>query len=405
MNPRRKKRARRDLFYALRRERNLSPARAELERGFERIHARLRRSLARMTVTTRLLPDGRRAERSFAESLAGKTRDDAKRLSRRLAAVTSADDRRACHRARIACKRLRYLLEPIRRELPEAREAVRRCRGLQDVLGELNDAHVLREELETAIGAAKSAGARAGRGPGDAELPGLVELTRRVDARVGELFGILEGEWLGDGARALLRRVEELAEGLERSARAGVEIERKYLLSALPVIPPHAEVLEVDQGWLPGERLRERVRRQRGDAGTTYWRTLKFGKGLVRAEIEERTTAEVFEPMWSLTRDCRIRKRRYKVREGELVFEIDEFLDRELFLAEVELASASLEPALPGWLAERVVREVTEDPRYSNFELAQGGERAPAEAMTSSSGRSSHSSSLATSVGASSTWA
>jgi hypothetical protein len=48
-----------------------------------------------------------------------------------------------------------------------------------------------------------------------------------------------------------------------------LEIERKYLLRALPRQLRGAAADEIDQGWLPGERLRERVRRVRepGPAG------------------------------------------------------------------------------------------------------------------------------------------
>ncbi len=90
-----------------------------------------------------------------------------------------------------------------------------------------------------------------------------------------------------------------------------------------------------------------------------------------RTEIEEPTTREVFELLWPLTEGCRVRKRRYVVREGDLVWEIDEFLDRELVLAEVELSHPAERPVLPDWLAPYVEREVTEDPRYTNLSLAR----------------------------------
>jgi CYTH domain-containing protein len=65
------------------------------------------------------------------------------------------------------------------------------------------------------------------------------------------------------------------------------------------------------------------------------------------------------------------------VPDADVVWEIDEFLDRDLHLAEVELESASQNPALPRWLAPYVVREVTDDPRYTNLSLAEQGESAP----------------------------
>jgi CYTH domain-containing protein len=52
-------------------------------------------------------------------------------------------------------------------------------------------------------------------------------------------------------------------------------------------------------------------------------------------------------------------------------WEIDEFLDRKLFLAEVELEDESRTPAIPRWLRSYVVREVTEESRYVNLKLAR----------------------------------
>jgi CYTH domain-containing protein len=141
-------------------------------------------------------------------------------------------------------------------------------------------------------------------------------------------------------------------------------------------VAAYVETIEIRQGWLPGERLRERLRRSEGPDGVSYRRTVKLGAGVERIELEEPTTAGVFETLWPLTEGCRIHKRRHRVRiprDGEppLVWEIDEFLDRALWLAEVELDDASSVPELPDWLAPVVEREVTDDPRYTNLKLAR----------------------------------
>jgi len=61
------------------------------------------------------------------------------------------------------------------------------------------------------------------------------------------------------------------------------------------------------------------------------------------------------------------------VRAGELVVELDEFLDRPLALAEIELPDGEERAELPGWLAERVVREVTDEGAFTNLALAEAG--------------------------------
>jgi CYTH domain-containing protein len=151
------------------------------------------------------------------------------------------------------------------------------------------------------------------------------------------------------------------------------EIERKYLLTGRPERVAAARSVEVDQGYLPGERINERIRRVRDADGTvTYVRTLKSGSGLERIEIEEETTRDFFEAVWPTTRGARVRKRRYYVPDGQVTWEIDEFLDRpDLWLAEVELDSVEQEVEIPGWLAPSVVREVTLESEYTNHALAK----------------------------------
>lgn len=150
------------------------------------------------------------------------------------------------------------------------------------------------------------------------------------------------------------------------------EIERKYLLRRLPAGVAGAPSYEIDQGYLPGQRINERVRRSRGPEGVRYYRTIKAGSGIVRSEIEEETTELFFVTVWPLTRGCRVRKRRYVVREGDVAWEIDEFLDRDgLWLAEVELQTVEQTVRPPEWLREVIEREVTDDPRYTNYALAR----------------------------------
>lgn len=150
------------------------------------------------------------------------------------------------------------------------------------------------------------------------------------------------------------------------------EIERKYLLRALPQRVSGAPSLEIDQGYLPGERINERVRRTRGADGVRYYRTIKSGVGIERLEIEEETSELFFTTVWPLTRGCRIRKRRYLVEDGGATWEIDEFLDRQgLWLAEIELERVDDVVVPPDWVREAIEREVTDEPQYTNHALAR----------------------------------
>jgi CYTH domain-containing protein len=150
------------------------------------------------------------------------------------------------------------------------------------------------------------------------------------------------------------------------------EIERKYLLRELPSRVAGAPSLEIDQGYLPGERINERVRRTRGNDGVRYYRTFKTGSGIERVEIEEETSELFFTTVWPLTRGCGVRKRRYLVEDNGATWEVDEFLDRDgLWLAEIELERVDQVVAPPEWLREAIVREVTDEPQFTNHALAR----------------------------------
>ena len=150
------------------------------------------------------------------------------------------------------------------------------------------------------------------------------------------------------------------------------EIERKYLLRGLPPQTTGATALHIDQGYLPGERINERVRRTRLDGTVRYYRTIKSGAGVERLEIEEETDEVFFATVWPLTQSRRIQKRRYLVPAGKLTWEIDEFLDRSgLWLAEVELENTKQRVRVPEWLKPYVDREVTDEAAYTNHALAR----------------------------------
>jgi CYTH domain-containing protein len=147
-----------------------------------------------------------------------------------------------------------------------------------------------------------------------------------------------------------------------------VEIERKYLLRGVPDAARAAPWVDIEQGYIPGVTLHERLRRERDAGGAERcWRTVKVGTGVSRVELEDETSRAIFDVMWPLTDGKRLRKRRYRVGR----WEIDEFQDRPLVLAEIELASEDEVVEVPGWLAPHVEREVTGEPEFVNLHLAR----------------------------------
>ena len=177
--------------------------------------------------------------------------------------------------------------------------------------------------------------------------------------------------WLAGAAEPFFHEVAALGSGIVPRPGAGREIERKFLLHQLPPEVQRRPALQIRQGYLPGVRLVERLREVRTDGASAWFRTVKASGGLVRLEVEEETSRELFEEIWPLTAGRRILKRRYRVPDGGLTWEVDEFLDRELVLAEVELPTPDTPAQPPGWLAPLITREVTDEPAFGNARLAR----------------------------------
>lgn len=104
------------------------------------------------------------------------------------------------------------------------------------------------------------------------------------------------------------------------------------------------------------------------DLNTKYYKTEKFGEGLVRVEKEsEITSTEYNEMVEKLSPFIPITKIRYKIKFGKDVIELDEFDTGECY-AEIEFNSE--QEALeftdpPAWFG----KEVTGDNTHSNFSI------------------------------------
>ena len=410
----------------------------DVDGRFTRLQDRLSEALASYRESLRVRENGRVAPpAAFADALAPRVRDAAAMLLAHLDRISSARDDDECHEARIAAKRLRYLLEPITRLVPGAEDAVERLKTLQDVLGDLHDAQVFGAEVEglaselapssppneataPADVPADAPGAQDQTivfvesdqfpppGPGDAPaaaapepttaaanavappsdgapvetrrtaadlMPGILVIAERLRAREAAAFTRFADEWLGDRAVGFFKDVDTVADRIEDSARSGIEIERKYLLSHVPDEARVGRRVAIDQGYIPGARVHERIRRvtvrRAGKLHQLYYRTIKLGEGIARTEIEEETTAAIFEAMWPLTKGHRLRKVRFAVDVDGHTWEIDEFRNRDLVLAEIELKSEDEEVEIPEWLEAAVQREVTLEPAFQNINLAR----------------------------------
>jgi CHAD domain-containing protein len=166
-----------------RRAHGLEHVRNEVRRSFRTAARKLRKGLV---VYRQVMDPGQPAPtESFAAVARRVLLQQAHQLDQLLGAVHAAEDEEA-HRARIAAKRLRYLLEPLAHAVPASAALVTRLKELQDRLGQLHD--VL--ELEHEVRAVRRRDPR----------PGLVAVARRLRARLATVFASLQATGFGSDA-------------------------------------------------------------------------------------------------------------------------------------------------------------------------------------------------------------
>ena len=356
------------------------------QKGVLARYTRASRKLVERLQTYRGRIDASARSAPYGSALAGGVTEHLAALREHVGAIRGPGDEENIHQARIEGKRLRYLLEPLRKNRhADSQEAVKSLKKLQDVLGELHDCHRLAAEIAAALVDAAVERAQAlhaaayDRGATGSQLrdelrggprAGLLALDRLLMARREAPFATLDREWRTGGLDALTGAIEELAARLEARAGGRIENERKFLLSSLPPRAEETPAIHIAQGWLPGERLQERIRKVSDADGERYWRVLKQGAGRQRLDSEEEISRELFEALWPLTEGRRTSKRRHRFGEGRISWEIDEFEDRDLVLAQAELPTQESAATIPEWLQPLVVREVTDDPAYWSRNLA-----------------------------------
>lgn len=161
-------------------------------------------------------------EETFGVALASRIRKQARAVSAWISRVEGPADAPLAHRARIAGKRLRYLIEPLRDAPGMAPErALDAMKRFQDLLGELNDARMASDALRALAEEARASRRRhRKRSVGPDPVPGLVALRRRAERRSSDDFARLRREVLDAPAGAPLAPALAIAAALESRARA-----------------------------------------------------------------------------------------------------------------------------------------------------------------------------------------
>ena len=227
-------------------------------RRFPRVYDRLRAELSELG--TRLRSDGLDRRRSMADVTARQMRKAIARLRRRLRGIRSDADIRAVHRARIAAKHLRYLLDPWADTVPGCREQVERLKALQDVFGDVHDARIFMRQLGDQLAdLAPAPGTRGVRGaarPADSPIPGLKALARLLHRRGRLAFARARREWLGTSAEPRFHSLDAAADAVAGLWEAAMRIEGTVVLTGLS---PDGllETVEIEEVSLSGKRVAE----------------------------------------------------------------------------------------------------------------------------------------------------
>lgn len=183
----------------------------QIHRAFDRVDRQLRRKL--VVYRHHVAAEDTAPEPPFGVVARDAALAHAQRLDELLGEIHDAGDHATIHRARIAAKRLRYVLEPLKATIPGGAALVADLKSLQKVLGDLCDTRVLertllraveesgaesaRRRFETALADGQPrARLRAGR---RRETRGLQAVARRLQQRGLADYAKLETSWLGGG--------------------------------------------------------------------------------------------------------------------------------------------------------------------------------------------------------------
>jgi CHAD domain-containing protein len=234
-------------------------------RRFPWVYDRLRAELSQLG--SRLRPGEPDRRRGMAAVTARQMRKATARLRRRLRGVRGDTDIRAVHRARIAAKHLRYLLDPWADAVPGGQELVERLKALQDAFGDVHDAWIFMRQLGDRLAdfapVPGARGARRASRPADSPIPGVKALARLLHQRGRLAFTRAREEWLGDSAEPHFRRLAAAADAVAVRWEEAMRIEGTVVLTGLS---PDGllETVEIEQVSLSGERATGR-----GDGGPT----------------------------------------------------------------------------------------------------------------------------------------
>jgi CHAD domain-containing protein len=185
---------------------------AALVRRYSRYAALLRERLGILRI--RIGDSSASAPRSFRQVSGELISEHVAQLQVELEQVRDVNNVQEIHRARIAVKRLRYLLEPVGRSDRRARALISRLKVAQDLLGEHHDMQVM-------LGAIASE--RAGLSRSDPDMvatlsPGIEKVEQLAREQAAVVFEQFNSRVRGELVSGVLGRADTIARSLREAA-------------------------------------------------------------------------------------------------------------------------------------------------------------------------------------------
>ena len=145
-----------------------------------------------------------------------------------------------------------------------------------------------------------------------------------------------------------------------------LEIERKFMVLNNDFKSESYKVIDIKQGYIFSDKnkvLRVRI------ASNHSKIAIKFGEDIIRHEYEYEIPVNDAEALLKICQGHVITKKRYLIKNDELTWEVDEFLDHNkgLVVAEIELKDENEKFFKPDWIGE----EVSYDKRFYNHYLSK----------------------------------
>ena len=209
-----------------------------------------------------------------------------------------------------------------------------------------------------------------------------------VEGKVDEAPQEIEVNLDNDTFESFWRMVSgEAAPEAKKEAPSDLEIEQKYLIdpAKLPADLESYPKTEIKQGYIALELggTEVRVRQKKTGDKEKFVMTAKSKGGESRQEVEFDLDQDTFENLWKMTAGRTVEKTRYKIpytytptnaeKPQEVTIELDDYAGKMAgkFSAEAEFTSQEAADGFvpPEWFG----KNVTEDKRYKNRNLAVEG--------------------------------